>query len=643
MVVLRLRLTLALLLACSPLLLSAAPPQPAPAHDQFRVAVYIPVGVVEKMKDPVWLQQSWDLISSQVHVDKVYIESYRSGFLAGDAELESAKKFFADHGVQVAGGIAYAAGGDYVGFEGDHDDSGQFTSFTYTDPKQRAYVKHVAEVTARHFDEIILDDFFFNNTKRDSDIAAKGDQTWTEFRLKTMDEVSQSLVVGPAKAVNPKCKVIIKFPNWYQHFQANGYDLDKEPKIFDGIYTGTETRDPENNDQHLQQYESYQVVRYFDHVAPGRNGGGWVDVYGTRYLDRYAEQLWDTILAKTPQILLFQYSDLLRPAEMGDRKSWSSLDTTFKAAELDKWNATGGATGAASYAAAAGYSLSKVNDVVGKLGAPIGIASYRPYQSTGEDFLHDYLGMIGIPVETYPAFPVDAKTVLLTEDAKFDKEIVAKIKSQLERGGSVAITSGLLKAIQDKGFDKIAEITNTGNVLKVHDYWGASGAGAGASLGNTEDVLIPEIQFMTNDAWPVVRGTANGRGAPLLLMDRYSKGVLYVLTIPENANDLYTLPQSVLSSIRHYILESQPVELDAPSKVSLFAYDNHSFVVESFLDKPTQVTVTVRGAFTKVRNLATGEVLEGKAAATRRGAKAGQAMQFTFSVAPHSFLGFTEE
>jgi hypothetical protein len=35
-------------------------------------------------------------------------------------------------------------------------------------------VKHVAEVTARHFDEIILDDFFFNNTKRDSDIAAKG-------------------------------------------------------------------------------------------------------------------------------------------------------------------------------------------------------------------------------------------------------------------------------------------------------------------------------------------------------------------------------------------------------------------------------------------------------------------------------------
>ena len=185
---------------------------------------------------------------------------------------------------------------------------GQFVSFSYTDPKSRAYVKNVSELTARHFDEIILDDFFFNNTKRDSDIAAKGTASWTAFRLKLMDEVSRDLVVGPAKAVNPKVKVIIKFPNWYEHFQANGYDLDQEPKIFDGIYTGTETRDPVITDQHLQQYESYQIVRYFDNIAPGRNGGGWVDTFDTRYLDRYAEQLWDTMLAKAPEIMLFQWS-----------------------------------------------------------------------------------------------------------------------------------------------------------------------------------------------------------------------------------------------------------------------------------------------------------------------------------------------
>ncbi len=647
---LRIRSLLPLLLACPCLSTAAAP---APAHDQFRVAVYIPVGVVERMKDPAYLQSSWDALSSQVRVDKVYIESYRSGMLADDALLETVKAFFIARGVQVAGGIAYAAGGDMAGFELSEGSDGQFVSFCYTDPRQRDYVKNVAEVTARHFDEIILDDFFFNNTKRDSDIAAKGTQSWTGFRLKLMDEVSRDLILGPARAVNPKVKIVIKFPNWYEHFQANGYDLDVEPKIFDGIYTGTETRDPVITDQHLQQYESYLIVRYFDNVSPADNGGGWVDTYDTRYLDRYAEQLWDTMLAKTPQMLLFQYSDLLRPAELGDRKSWSGLATSFTAAGLDKWNAAG-STAPPTWASAAGYALNQVNAVVGKLGNPVALASYKPYQSTGEDFLHNYFGMIGIPIDLHPEFPAGAKTILLTESAKFDRDLVAKIKTHLEQGGNVVITSGLLRALEDKdgGFaedlGQIADIHATGNVLKVEENWGGYGAGAGASLGATSEILVPEIGFQTNDAWPIVRGTANGRGAPLLLMDRYSKGILYVLTIPENTNDLYALPQPVLTQLKQYLLRELPVQLDAPAKVSLFAYDNKTFVVESYLDKPAEATVSVPGTGGRLRNLATGEVIN---AAPQPAASANERRphhqtlhsEFKIEVAPHSFLVFAEE
>jgi hypothetical protein len=621
-------------------LLNAAP---APDHDQFRVGVYIPVFVVQKMKDASYLQKSWDELSSQVKVEKVYIETYRSGTIAEDANLEQVKAFFAGHNVQTAGGIAYVGRGDTAGADAPDDNGGQFVSMCYTDPKQREYVKHIAEITARHFDEIMLDDFFFNNTKYDSDIAAKGNQSWDAFRMKLMDDVSRQLVLGPARAVNPNVKVIIKFPNWYEHFQANGYDLEKEPKLFDGVYTGTETRDPVDNDQHLQQYEGYEIVRYFDNVAPGRNGGGWVDVYDSRYVDRYAEQLWDTMLAKTPQIVLFQYSDMLRPAEMGERQAWSGLPTTFTAAGLEKWHADSGSSAPASWASAAGYALSEVNAVLGKLGKPIGIASYKPYHSTGEDFLQNYLGMIGIPVEMRPEFPADAHTVLLTEQASFDPELVSKIRAQLERGGNVVITTGLLKKLQEKGLEQIADIHMTGNVLRVDEFWGGFGAGSGADLGKNAEILVPEIAFLTNDAWPIVRGTANGRGAPLLLMDRYSKGILYVLTIPENANDLYALPQPVLTAIRKYISSGFPFTLDAPSKVSLFAYDNHSFVVESFLDKPAEVTVSTLGQTTHLRNLASGEELAGKVTEAGRGQRRGRSMEFHFTVQPHSFVAFGEE
>ena len=90
------------------------------------------------------------MITGQVKVDKVFIETYRSGKLADDQLLEQVKKFFLDRGVEVAGGMGLTV-----------NEANNFQSFAYTDPKDRAYVKTISERTARHFDEIILDDFYF--------------------------------------------------------------------------------------------------------------------------------------------------------------------------------------------------------------------------------------------------------------------------------------------------------------------------------------------------------------------------------------------------------------------------------------------------------------------------------------------------
>src|SRR5208283_3758154 len=278
-------------------------------YTNFDVAIYIPVGVVQSFADPQKLAEDWARIRRQLKVDKVYIEVQRDRQVAGDELLEQVKKFFLERGVKVAGGMALSDGS--IG--------GQFKSFCYTDPADREFIQHAAELAARHFDEVIQDDFFFVTTKNDSDIAAKGDRSWTQFRLDLMRDAAENLIVKPAKAVNPRVKMVIKFANWYEHFQGLGYDLDQEPKIFDGIFTGTETRDPETTDQNLQQYESYQIIRYFENIAPGRNGGGWVDTFSLRYVDRYAEQLWNTMFAKAPEMTLFNWAAMLQPVHPGDR------------------------------------------------------------------------------------------------------------------------------------------------------------------------------------------------------------------------------------------------------------------------------------------------------------------------------------
>jgi len=255
---------LAALAACA-LLLSGV----ASAYDNFHVAIYCRAQEVQKMADPKWLADSWAAVSREVHVDKVYIETHRDRILIDDATLEAAKKFFTERGVTVAGGITFTV-----------SEPNRFETFSYSNPEHRKAVQEIAEHTARHFDEFILDDFFFTSTKSDFDVKARGARSWTDYRLAVMEDAAKNLVIGPAKRVNPQVKVVIKYPNWYDHFPALGFNLARGPQLFDGIYTGTETRDAVRSAQHLQPYLGYNIMRYFQNIAQDMGRGrtaaaGW--------------------------------------------------------------------------------------------------------------------------------------------------------------------------------------------------------------------------------------------------------------------------------------------------------------------------------------------------------------------------------
>ncbi len=486
----------------------------------------------------------------------------------------------------------------------------------------------------------------------DADIAAKGGRSWTQYRLETMREAAEELVLKPARAVNPQVRVIIKYPNWYEHFQGLGYDLDIEAKQFDAIYTGTETRDPDITDQLLQQYESYLVFRYYDNIRPnGGNRGGWVDTFDTRYVDRYAEQLWDTLFAKAPEITLFDWGTLAAPQATGPGdRPWSGEPTSFSWDAMLRSAGNSPSSAAPGWARIAGWSLEQADGMLGKLGRPIGIASYKPYQSSGEDYLHDYLGNLGIPIELMPDFPTQAKLVLLTESAQQDPDIVAKIKRQLAAGGNVVITAGLVRALQNRGLKDIVEIEDTGHTLAVRDFLEAYGAGAGTSLNEPgkaqREFLFPEIRFYTNDSWTLVRGVGHAHGVPILLMNRYSRGVIYVLNVPDNPGDLYELPQAVTKVIRSYLQADFPVRLDAPARVSLFAYDNGAFIVQSFRPEAAAVEISVAGDHTTLRDLLSGAAVPtvpDTGAASRPAPGAAPRTSFHVVVPPHSYRVFSTQ
>ena len=133
-----------------------------------------------------------------------------------------------------------------------------------------------------------------------------------------------------------------------------------------------------------------------------------MDTYGISHADRYAEQLWDTMFAKAREMTLFYWGGMIEPVVAGKRDAWQSLATSFNYDQMLKHLEPGASVAdaaAPTWARVAGYALEQADAVVGQLGQPIGIASYRPPHALGEDFLHNYIGMTGHSDRALPDIP----------------------------------------------------------------------------------------------------------------------------------------------------------------------------------------------------------------------------------------------
>ncbi len=540
-------------------------------YHNFKLAIYCPVGNLNRIDDLQKFEDQFRFIEKHLHPDKVYLETFRGNETIDWDKMYKIKAFFEEKGVKTSGGITTTAKG-----------STEFRSLCYHDDIHKNGLKEIVTETAKLFDEIILDDFYFTNCRCKACIEAKGDLSWAEYRTKLMNQVSLDCVIQPAKKINPNINLIIKYPNWYEHYQETGYNLKDEPELFDMIYTGTETRDSTYTQQHLPRYLSYFLMRYMENVKPEKNGGGWFDPYQCSYNPQsYADQAYLTLFGKAKEVTLFCLGSLL------DR------DLSL-------------------FVPIAGYVFDTMDKFLGSLENPTGIACYIPYHSSGEDFLHNYIGMLGIPLEPYPYFPTAENNIFLTQNASFDKKIVSKIESVLLDGKNVIITSGLLKAIREQGLEFPVNIQYTDRKAAVNRFaLSDDGISFRQVVYADKTLIIPQLEYATNDTWQLVSALGNENNFPILLKTEYGEGNLFVLVIPEDFGDLYHYPREVISCIRQAFSPDATISIDAPGKVGLFTYDNDTFIVKSFLPHTQDVKITITGSKRRLVDGVSGETIKG--------------------------------
>lgn len=536
-------------------------------YKNFELTTYfIAHGTMEATREQ--LEKEIAFFEKHMHLDKVYLEPYRSGDFATEAQVRMCKEVFEAHGIRVAGGITTCAPQP----EGTKRKARLFDTLCYNDKAMTDRLSEAAALCGRVFDEFIIDDFFFTNCtcedcrrEKEAFNAARGitDGSWQGYRVAKLYQASQDFIIGPAKRENPNCRVIIKYPNWMESYQETGYDPASQKEIFDGIYTGTETRDSGRTDQHLPRYLSFSLMRYMEAMAPGRNGGGWFDPYDCPLVEQYLEQAYLTAFSKPRELMMFCFQSLY------DNLCIPTL----------------------------GFMLDKLDELLSNLGDSTGTYCYIPNAAQGEDNIQDFLGMHGFPILPVPYFPENAKRVLLTASSAYDPDIVEKVERFVAAGGKAIVTTGFVKATLDRGLKGMTSIREGGRRIRTNRFRTMERWDGARDLVSEQPVDLQVLEFRNNATWAALcKAVVEEENYSLLLRDTYGDGELVTLNLPDAFGQIKHLPDRILTLMRREVCPD--IYLEAGPMVSLFTYDNDTFVLYPYNDRATHdsdVLVHIKG------------------------------------------------
>jgi len=434
----------------------------------------------------------------------------------------------------------------------------------YNNPEDLAQLKQRMQGLARVFDKIILDDWLFTNGTDPKSVEDRGDMTWAEYRTKLLLKQSKKYIIDPAREVNPKVQVIIKFPNWYESFPENGYDVANEVPQFDKMAIGIETRVPETQHQHIPIYSGYILQKWESSADPSKWIGSWLDNYGMPgESNDYNAQVWQAVLARTPQVILWAAGQLWPTNPSSDVYP----DFVEKLPQFDR--------------------------VAGLLkGEPRGVPMYLPFGSVGEYNLFGYLGEAGIPIDPVTTFPKESQNAIFCLNSAKDQNLADELLDRLQNGKDVFMTFGLWKKLADEG-------TEFKHVLNLLPYSGQVESSTFSLLeGYRETTVDADKRFtfpgIKAGTWPESRDVTLSRedyDFSVLMRVPYLNGTIYILNMPSNSYDLLRLPTKVLAAIRQPFSKDLGVELDGPGRVAMYLFGDNQYVLYNLSNKTNQVSL----------------------------------------------------
>jgi len=500
-------------------------------------------------------------------ITKVYLEVYRSGLVISPELISKSVSFLKENGFEVVGGIATVPGGDF-----GVPQEGVLSWFNWQNQKTQNDLRKVMEDSAPFFDTFIVDDFLCTADTSLESKNAKGDRSWSEYRRSLLTELSQSVFINPAKEKNPAIKIIIKYPQWYDRYHLFGYDVATEPKLFDGVWIGTETRGQfTQRFGFVQPYEGFINFRWMATLAGDKMGGAWFDHGDCTDID-FIEQAYQSVLAGAQELVIFNFDSFVT-GHPGHHLLRQDFEILANLAEAIAKNPVNGATG------------------------------YKPPNSDagGDLYLLDYIGMLGVSIVPDSKYPENAKVIFLPTQAAADPDILPKIMKSLDNGAKIIMTTGFIA--KARGGDKLAQLAEIKWPLAAV----SSVADAIITNGGTEKLKIPlvfDYQIITDRGNTLLKTSSPGNNPFLIQNQENNIIVLNTHTFSQSDFDavgevllcprqlgLLELPKAWINTVRSsFHSENDPV-IDAPSRVSVQQLSDQSIIIHNYNQEITTVSL----------------------------------------------------
>ncbi len=520
--------------------------------------------------DADWSDTLGQLRASSVNA--VVLESYRGGLSVDADRMRAVRDRFQSEGFETLGGIM-PVWGEGFGTRGEGVET-RLPFFCYSSETTVSALEGEIRKLSRLFDRVVIDDAYLTSCRCATCDTARQGVEWPQFRRELLSSVARRWVLA-AHRENPNVALAVKFPQYYDRHHLFGYDAATFPKVFDAIWIGTETRDPETPKYGFTEpYQGYFNIRWMKACAGERFESAWFD-----YLDcdqrLFEHQGLTTALGQPPRTTLF----CLGPPLL-DERAPGLAKRTEELTEL--WTCAA---------------------------EPWGVHVIKPPNSDGggDLFIFDDLGMLGIPC--VPSCRLDAgmKSVILTGHAASDPKTLDMALDILNRGGQVIATHQALRHMADRP-DILAAFGYTARGVALNRT-PLRAVDIGGRLTDLTTPLYAPGDLEPEEGVEILAygrfGTWSDGRVPLVTRHRLAGGgSALVWNLGTFGHDAYSMeehlcvpvktgisdcPQPLADLLRNSALAPLGVQIEAPARVGVFLFGQDAVFV-NYNDAPAVVT-----------------------------------------------------